>query len=255
MNFNRFIRNFLGLREALQTQNFSTKELNNLCMQGAIEYEKLYLQELQVNLEQAKLGLEQAQLKAKLEIDAINAKHQLEATKAQMLNTLIQCESMLRSLKDNAAINRANAYVSFLQVVGNATNESAIAAHASNVIRTINRIGLDDRASPLEGELARLGQELQGLAPFNGVALEVQIYAQSLETLPDHPIRIWGTSTISNAHNSFSCNGRTFEGNFMLFKQSRPDIYRVTFNSQGTGGSASQSLDILVSPESSFNLK
>lgn len=93
MNFNRFIRNFLGLREALQTQNFSIKELNNLCMQRAIEHEKLYLQESQVNLEQAKLGLEQAQLKAKLEIDVINAKHQLKATKAGMLNALIQCES------------------------------------------------------------------------------------------------------------------------------------------------------------------
>lgn len=65
---------------------------------------------------------------------------------------------MLRSLKDNTAINRANAYVNFLQVVGNANNESAIAAHSSNVIRTINRIGLDDKASPLEGELARLGR-------------------------------------------------------------------------------------------------
>ncbi|CRF50770.1 hypothetical protein HHE06_06150 [Helicobacter heilmannii] len=93
MNFNRFIRNFLDLRGALQTQNFSSKELNNLCMQGAIKYEKLYLQELQINLEQAKLSLENAQLKAKLEIDAINAKHQLEATEAQMLNTLIRCES------------------------------------------------------------------------------------------------------------------------------------------------------------------
>ncbi len=28
-------------------------------------------------------------------------------------------EHMLKSLKDNATINRANAYVSFLQVVGN----------------------------------------------------------------------------------------------------------------------------------------
>ncbi|WP_286348521.1 hypothetical protein [Helicobacter felistomachi] len=41
--------------------------------------------------------------------------------------------STLRSLKDNAAINRVNAYVSFLQVVGNATNKSAIAVRASNI--------------------------------------------------------------------------------------------------------------------------
>ncbi|CRF50772.1 hypothetical protein HHE06_06170 [Helicobacter heilmannii] len=96
---------------------------------------------------------------------------------------------------------------------------------------------------------------MQNLVPFNGMALEVQIYAQSLETLPEHPIRIWATSTIANVHSSFECNGRVYAGNCMLFKESSPGTYRVIFRSQGQNGSASQSLDILVSLEKVFNLK
>ncbi|BEG57969.1 hypothetical protein NHP21005_16570 [Helicobacter sp. NHP21005] len=91
---------------------------------------------------------------------------------------------------------------------------------------------------------------MQSLAHFSSQSLEVQIYAQSPESYKGV-----GTSTISGAHNSSTCNGQVFEGNFMLFKQSSPGTYRVSFHSQGASGSASQSLDILVSPEQIFNLK
>ncbi|WP_104753136.1 hypothetical protein [Helicobacter salomonis] len=250
MNINRFVRNFLSLREALQTQNFSSKELNSLCMQGAIEYEKLYLEEARGALEEAKVGLEAMQLKAKLELERLNAQHQLEATKAQMLNSLIQSQSMLKSLKDNAAINRANAYVSFLQVVGNASNASGIAQHADNVVKTINRIGLDQGPSPLDGYLNQLAQSLGHLSSLEEEAPSIELYTQSLETLPDHPIKVWGYSTLKNARESFSIDGAFFcEGNTMLFKASTPKRYTILFVSQNRATRIEKSINILVSDD------
>ncbi|CRF40793.1 hypothetical protein [Helicobacter ailurogastricus] len=247
MNINRFIRNFLTLRSALEEQNFSSKELNNLCMQGALEYEKLHLEEMRQGLDEAKLSLEAAQVKAKIEIEVSNAKHELELKRANALNALIQCTSMLKSLKDNAAINRANAYVGFLQVVGNATNTAAVTSHASNVIRTINQIGMAGTNGRLEGILERLAGELNALDPLQDVGQDVQVFAQSLETLPGHPVKVWGISLLSNSTDSFSVDGRhVCDGCSMLFNQSAPGTYAITFTSTNQQHSASKTINIQV---------
>ncbi|WP_231622474.1 hypothetical protein [Helicobacter heilmannii] len=250
LNINRFIRNFLTLRSALEEQNFSSKELNNLCMQGALEYEKLHLQEMQQGLEEAKLSLEAAQVKAKIEIEVSNAKHDLELKRANALNALIQCTSMLKSLKDNAAINRANAYVGFLQVVGNATNTSAITSHANNVIRTINQIGIANTNGRLEGILDRLANELNTLDPLQDVGQDVQVFAQSLETLPGHPVKVWGISLLTNSTDRFSVDGRYIcSGTSMLFSQNAPGTYAITFSSSNNKHSVSKTINIQVNAQ------
>ncbi|WP_120953312.1 hypothetical protein [Helicobacter sp. L8] len=245
MNINRFIRNFLSLRQALQTQNFSTKELNSLCMQGAIEYEKLYLEEARFSLEEAKLALESMQMKAKINLD----KCQLELLKAQILNTLIQAQSMLKSLKDNVAINRANAYVSFLQVVGNASNASGVAQHADNVVRTINKIGLDQAPSPLEEPLNRLSAQLNQIGALESMD-SIEICAQSLETLPNHPLKVWGYTTLFNPQESFLVDGKLHStGNSMLFSASVPKSYTITYIAHNPKARLEKSLNILVSAQ------
>lgn len=243
MNINRFIRNFLALREGLQTQNFSTKELNSLCMQGAIEYEKLHLQE-------AQNAMQEEQIRAKVEIEYLNAQYTLQNTKANTLNTLIQCQSMIKSLRDNAAINRANAYVSFLQVVGNATNSGGISAHSGNVIKTINEINLDSKTDELEKFLDKIADSLNNLASLQEFDKGVQIYAPSLETLPAHPLRLYAFSTLKNAQNYFIINDKEkIEGNTMLFRQEEAGRYKVEFVSQNQSQEAKTSIEILVSDE------
>ncbi|WP_104641280.1 hypothetical protein [Helicobacter bizzozeronii] len=240
MNVNRFIRNFLEIRQALGTQNFPSKEINNICLQAAIEYEKLYLQEAQNNLAEE-------QMRAKMEIDYLSAQYNLQALKAQTLNALIQCQSMLRSLKDNAAINRANAYVSFLQVVGNANNTSALKDHAENVIRTINRIGIVGDDALLNTLLDQLTQELDKLNRLEGASEQVQIFAQSLETLINHPVKLWGFSTLKNAKECFLVDGQEVSAsNSFLFKAKEPKTYKITFKSKNAQQEASKSLDIVV---------
>ncbi|BCD50255.1 prophage II orf27 protein [Helicobacter suis HS5] len=249
MNINRFIRNFLELREALGTQNCSTKELNSLCMQGALEFEKLYLQESQQ-------ALAEEQVKARIEIEYLTAQYNLEATKANTLNNLIQCASMLKSLKDNAAINRANAYVSFLQVVGNANNGSAIGQHANNVINTINLIGMDSQTNTLEECLKNLTKELDNFNNLAGAGDTIQIFGQSLETLINHPVKVWGFSTLKNSTDSFRVDNQpSIQGSTMLFSASEPKTYTITFSSANTTQTISKSLQIVVKDQNLKHLK
>ncbi|WP_163498905.1 hypothetical protein [Helicobacter suis] len=249
MNINRFIRNFLDLREALGTQNCSTKELNSLCMQGALEFEKLYLQESQQ-------AIAEEQVKARIEIDYLTAQYNLEATKANTLNNLIQCASMIKSLKDNAAINRANAYVSFLQVVGNANNGGAIGNHANNVINTINLIGVDTNTGLLEECLKNLTKELENFNNLVGAGETIQVFSQSLETLPNHPVKVWGFSTLKDSTDSFSIDKKEIiQGSSMLFSASEPKTYTITFNSTNATNKLSKSLQITIKADNLKSLK
>lgn len=250
MNINRFIRNFLDIRQALGTQNFSTKELNSTAMQAAIEYEKLYLQEAQNNMQEE-------QMRAKIEIDYLNAQYTLQATKAQTLNALIQCQSMLISLTDNAAINRANACVSLLNTIANATNTSAIAgSHTDNAVRAINRIGTSGDNPLLKQCLQSLANELDKLNRLEGASEQVQIFAQSLETLPGHPIRIWGFSTLKDAQESFLVDGiEATRANSFLFHAQEPKTYKITFQSHNAQTSAQKSIDVQVTDQALKGLR
>ncbi|STP11049.1 Uncharacterised protein [Helicobacter cinaedi] len=249
MHILRFIRNFINVRNALKTENFSTKELHTIALQSCVEYEKLYLQE------QAQV-LQEENLRAKMQLDFLNAQATLQSTKAQVLNTLVQCQSMLKSLKDNAAINRANAMVSFLQVVGNATNSGGISAHSNNVIQTINLIGLDDEAKKLKDFLDKVSDELNDLQDLQKLQKCTHIYAPSLETLPNIPIRIYAFSTLENATNYFLLeNGETHSGDTMLFKSQELGKHKIEFISQNAQKTEKSVIELQVSDESLRGLK
>ncbi|GAA7301549.1 hypothetical protein BD0103_14140 [Helicobacter pylori] len=115
MDTTRFIRNFILFKEALQKQNFNNKDLNTTSMQAALQSEQLALNE-------EAQGLQSEQVRAKMQMDFLGMQANLQNAKAETLNKLIQCQAMLKSLKDNAMINRANAFVSLLQVQANAAN-------------------------------------------------------------------------------------------------------------------------------------
>ncbi|MDA3968050.1 hypothetical protein PF022_08815, partial [Helicobacter sp. WB40] len=75
-----------------------------------------------------------------IELAVLNAKAQARLSQSEAVKSLVQAHSMVESIPQNAAINRANAYVGFLNVVGNASNETAITEHSKNVIQVINQI-------------------------------------------------------------------------------------------------------------------
>ncbi|MGL2659929.1 hypothetical protein ACQJ6P_04050 [Helicobacter pylori] len=250
-----FIRNFIVFKEALQKQNFTNKELNALSMQGALQCEQLALQE-----QEHALQIEQA--RAKMQLEFLSLQSSLQAQKASTLNTLIQCQSMIKSLKDNAFINRANAYVSLLQVQANAPN-SITADNFENVLNTILEIGKEystintdsgkvvyndrEQTDELKTILNNLSKELEKLNEQSEVN-SIQVFSDKLEVLKDAPARLWGFSTLNNATEGFynEENEIIASGSVCLFRSDKVGKHIISFKAKNTSKEMVKKITISV---------
>ncbi|MGL2449507.1 hypothetical protein ACOWM4_02250 [Helicobacter pylori] len=229
MDTTRFIRNFIVFKEALQKQNFTNKELNALSMQGALQCEQLALQE-----QEHALQIEQA--RAKMQLDFLSLQSSLQAQKASTLNTLIQCQSMIKSLKDNAFINRANAYVSLLQVHANAPSGTT-ADNFNNVLKIILEIGKEysnsEQTDELKTILNDLSNELEKLNKDSEMN-QIQLFSDKLEVLKNAPARLWGFSTLNDATEGFynENNEIIASGSVCLFRSDKVGNHTISFKAQ-----------------------
>ncbi|WP_120938054.1 hypothetical protein [Helicobacter pylori] len=255
MDATRFIRNFTTFKEALQKQNFTNKELNALSMQGALQCEQLALEE-----QEHALAIEQA--RAKMQLDFLGLQSSLQAQKASTLNTLIQCQSMLKSLKDNAFINRANAYVSLLQVQANA-GSSVTPANFENVLNTILEIGKEyntinkvngsvayndkEQTDELKTLLNDLSKELEKLNQKSEMN-QIQLFSDKLEVLKNAPAKLWGFSTLNNATEGFynENNQLLASGSVCLFRSEKLGKHTITFKARNKSETLTKQITISV---------
>ncbi|MFP6151799.1 hypothetical protein ACLGBA_03135 [Helicobacter pylori] len=255
MNTTRFINNFILFKEALQKQNFNNKELNTTSMQAALQGEQLALNE-------EAQGLQSEQVRAKMQIDFLSMQANLQNAKAETLNKLIQCQAMLKSLKDNAMINRANAFVSLLQVQANAANtitfhnfETAFKIIAQigseydqiNLVSGKNQVQKKDQTNELKTILNNLSNELEKLNEQSEVN-SIQVFSDKLEVLKDAPVRLWGFSTLSNATEGFynEQNEQIASGSVCLFRSDKVGKHTITFKANNTKTSLSKNITISV---------
>ncbi len=256
MDTARFIRNFVLFKEALQKQNFNNKDLNTTSMQAALQSEQLALSE-------EAQGLQSEQVRAKMQMDFLGMQANLQNAKAETLNKLIQCQAMLKSLKDNAMINRANVFVSLLQVQANAAN--TITFHnfelAFKIIAEIgseyDRVGLNDNRSTsvkakeqtneLKIILNNLSKELEKLNEQSDVN-SIQVFSDKLEVLKDAPIKLWGFSTLSNANEGFynEANEQIASGSVCLFRSDKVGKHTITFKAIKDNITLSKNITISV---------
>ncbi|GAA7187422.1 hypothetical protein [Helicobacter pylori] len=256
MDTTRFIRNFVLFKEALQKQNFNNKDLNITSMQAALQSEQLALNE-------EAQGLQSEQVRAKMQIDFLAMQANLQNAKAETLNKLIQCQAMLKSLKDNAMINRANALVSLLQVQANAAN--GITFHNfETAFKIIAQIGSEyDQISLSTGRevsvkekkqtdelktiLNNLSRELDKLNE-QGEVNSIQVFSDKLEVLKDMPIRLWGFSTLSNAKEGFynEANELIASGSVCLFRSDKVGKHTITFRASNTKIDLAKNITISV---------
>ncbi|WP_154448610.1 hypothetical protein [Helicobacter pylori] len=238
MDTTRFIRNFLLFKEALQKQNFNNKDLNTTSMQAALQSEQLALSE-------ESQDLQSEQVRAKMQIDFLVMQANLQNAKAETLNKLIQCQAMLKSLKDNAMINRANALVSLLQVQANASN-GITASNFETAFKIISQIGSEynqitlnngsvsvqekEQTNELKTILNNLSKELEKLNEQSEVN-SIQVFSDKLEVLKDAPIRLLGFSTLSNAEEGFynEANEQIASGSVCLFRSDKVGKHIITF--------------------------
>lgn len=257
MDATRFINNFLLFKEALQKQNFNNKDLNTTSMQAALQSEQLALNE-------EAQGLQSEQVRAKMQIDFLAMQASLQNAKAETLNKLIQCQAMLKSLKDNAMINRANAFVSLLQVQANAAN--TITFHnfetAFKIIAQIgseyDEISLNNKESAgmkkekeqineLKTILNNLSKELEKLNDQSEVN-SIQVFSDKLEVLKNAPIRLWGFSTLSDATEGFynEQNEQLASGSVCLFRSDKVGKHTITFKAIKDSITLSKNITISV---------
>ncbi len=257
MDTTRFIRNFILFKEALQKQNFNNKDLNTISMQAALQSEQLALNE-------EAQGLQSEQVRAKMQIDFLGMQANLQNAKAETLNKLIQCQAMLKSLKDNVMINRANAFVSLLQVQANAANGLTF-HNFETAFKIIARIGseydqtfLDDgkkvdnvqekqQTNELKTILNSLSKELEKLNDQSEVN-SIQVFSDKLEVLKDMPVRLWGFSTLSNATEGFynEINEQIASGSVCLFRSDNVGKHVITFKASNTKTSLAKNITISV---------
>ncbi|WQZ77938.1 hypothetical protein KVK84_02125 [Helicobacter pylori] len=241
MDATRFIRNFVLFKEALQKQNFNNKDLNTISMQAALQCEQLALSE-----QEHALQIEQT--RAKMQLEFLSLQSSLQAQKASTLNTLIQCHSMIKSLKDNAFINRANAYVSLLQVQANAPS-GITADNFENVLNTILEIGKEystinkdsgkvvyndrEQTDDLKTILNDLSNELEKLNKDSEMN-QIQLFSDKLEVLKNAPIKLWGFSTLSNAEEGFynEANEQIASGSVCLFRSDKVGKHIISFQAK-----------------------
>ncbi|QEF34659.1 hypothetical protein D2C78_00840 [Helicobacter pylori] len=257
MDTTRFIRNFVLFKEALQKQNFSNKDLNTTSMQAALQSEQLALNE-------EAQGLQSEQVRAKMQMDFLGMQANLQNAKAETLNKLIQCQAMLKSLKDNAMINRANAFVSLLQVQANAANgitpnnfETAfkIIAEIGSEYDQINLNGnkitsvktAKEQTNELKTILNGLSKELEKLNEQSEVN-SIQVFSDKLEVLKDAPTRLWGFSTLSNATEGFynEANELLASGSVFLFRSDKVGKHTITFKANNAKINLAKNITISV---------
>ncbi|WP_120906342.1 hypothetical protein [Helicobacter pylori] len=260
MDTTRFIRNFVLFKEALQKQNFNNKDLNTMSMQAALQSEQLALNE-------ETQQLQSEQVRSKMQMDFLGMQANLQNAKAETLNKLIQCQAMLKSLKDNAIINRANAFVSLLQVQANAAN--AITFHNfETAFKLISQIGseysgYDEKISSYklrstveEKEkqtnefkiiLNNLSKELEKLNEQSEVN-SIQVFSDKLEVLKDAPIKLWGFSTLSNAKEGFfdEQNQEIASGSVCLFRSDKVGKHTITFKASSAKTNLAKNITISV---------
>ncbi|QQW94892.1 hypothetical protein [Helicobacter pylori] len=256
MDTTRFIRNFILFKEALQKQNFNNKDLNTTSMQAALQSEQLALSE------EAQY-LQSEQVRAKMQIDFLAMQANLQNAKAETLNKLIQCQAMLKSLKDNATINRANAFVSLLQVQANASN--MITFHNfETAFKIISQIGSEydqdnsnkkdsttmqekKQTDELKTILNNLSKELEKLNKQSEVN-SIQVFSDKLEVLKDAPTRLWGFSTLSNANEGFynEANEEIASGSVCLFRSDKVGKHTITFKASKDAITLSKNITISV---------
>lgn len=256
MDTTRFIRNFILFKEALQKQNFNNKDLNTTSMQAALQSEQLALSE-------EAQGLQSEQVRAKMQIDFLGMQANLQNAKAETLNKLIQCQAMLKSLKDNAMINRANALVSLLQVQANAAN-GITTSNFEAAFKIISQIGSEynqitlnnngsmsvqdkEQTNELKTILNNLSKELEKLNEQSEVN-SIQVFSDKLEVLKDAPTRLWGFSTLSNAKEGFynEANEQIASGSVCLFRSDKVGKHTITFKAIKDSITLSKNITISV---------
>lgn len=252
MYVTRFSDNFKALRKELGSCNFSESELNKIALEGAMRLEELAFKDREISLQEEKSRQE-------IEIATLKAKSEREQLQAEALKSIIQGETMLLAVRDNALINKLNAYNTLLNIICNAADSKQATqsakgqnSHVDNVLGIIGQIG-GDGISPeyfsRNGIIPNQIQAILNVSKIKNTAREVFIYTPRLEISKGERIKIYGFSIFGNDKARFrhalasenitqqSNAGTITESKLLLFSSEQAGLYDVIFEAQNAAQS------------------
>lgn len=237
-----FVQNLKSIEKALIESDFF-KEANNskfeqqikanvlvAFMQSAVNA-SISLEEITIKNNDSKLQAEK--LRAELEMGLSNFLNEAKYKQGEALKSLVQSKAMARSVGDNAAINRANGYVGFLNVVGNASESAAVDKHSANVINTIEQIDISD-LTEFDPAIAKLLSEVQGL--MQNKIKPLYIFAPKLELTLNESVEIMGFTIYTKTRFCVDNKVMITDAKNYLFKSDKAGEFVVSFEAAGENG-------------------
>ena len=202
-------------------------EIYKQAIAGAVNLEELALKSKSENLAYEKAKME-------MELGILSAKAQIKLNQAEAIKSLIQAKSMVRSVVDNAAINKANNYTGLSNVIGNASEQKALTAPdmtgqgsvgiAQLAVENIEKID----TTPIT-DFDDLLKDL--ISDDDFVSKDISIYAEKQLIMQGEVIVITGFSSFGSNESEFLLNGEQVASNTRsyLFEARELGDFVVTF--------------------------
>lgn len=224
--------------------NFSNAELAQIQVSLAQVATQTALQLQELDLKKQQVGVEVEKTRQELELHIAQSRLANIKLASDAITSCVQAESIKRSVVDNAAINKANAYVNHFNVsmnavANNATNlneGSALKNISDLVIKVIEKIN----DTPLASEFDEVIKEILGRAgDLKNLGLgnkQVAILAPKTTLAPNEPITLLGISTFGDNACEFvvgSGESQIIEpSKFYIFKSEQLGSHKVIFRAK-----------------------
>lgn len=234
MNSKEFNHKLAFIKKAL----FSYFNNNEIAPQVA--QTSLNLQELDFKKQELNLAIKRALIELELTI----SKERINNLKAgaDAISSIIQAESIKRSVIDNAAINKANAYIGYFNVAMNAIANNSASLNKNSALGNISELVVNIisqiNTQPLDSKYNDMLREYGELAKIHSLGLgskQIGIYTPKSIITTDERIIIRGFSVYGDTQTKFYINDEiatSEDSKSLYFQQEEPGLYKVTFEAQ-----------------------
>lgn len=232
-----------GFLQNVKGWNFSSAELAQIQVQlcQVATQTALNLQELDYKKQQ--IAMEQEKMRQELEMAISREKIQNIKLACEAIASAVQAESIKRSVVDNAAINKTNAYVSYFNVAMNAVANNAASLNSGSMLKNISdlvvtmidKINDEPLSSNFDELLNSLVDKALNIKDLGLGNKQVSILAPKTILAPNEPITLLGISVFTDNRSEFVYREQIIDSKFFVFQSdelgSHEVIFRVRDNS------------------------
>ena len=233
MNSQNFFKNLALAKEAMKEYNFSEENKYKFALELSLRLEEL---DLQVR----KMSLEEEQIKQQIELNYLEAKNKFISANAEQIKGLIQSSTMIKSVWDNANINKINALIGLFNSITNAQNISNLKdwrVFFEEIKNAAFAIGNDIDSKGNTNELVKnyeplvlqIGKSLEELSKTNKGIKEVMILYPKLELVLGESIVLRGFVLFETKEYGFLIEGKSIKSFSYLFEAKELGSFDISF--------------------------